>query len=153
MGATSPRSFCDTWQLTKQLGDAALAGSLDRPCTSAAKDQWLTLEQLKAKAEAQGYKISKAKMKDTCAEIYALDAKGTRTELFLDPTNGAIVANEPTGASEAKDTKSQAAPDPALRGHGLVNMTDRLSSIGGTLAVDSAAGRGTRIVAVVTAAV
>ena len=47
---------------------------------------------LKAKAEAQGYKISKAKMKDTCAEIYALDAKGTRTELFLDPTNGAIVA-------------------------------------------------------------
>ena len=43
--------------------------------------------------------------------------------------------------------------DPALRGHGLVNMTDRLSSIGGTLAVDSAAGRGTRIVAVVTAAV
>ncbi len=72
--------------------NAALAGSLDRPCTSAAKDQWLTLEQLKAKAEAQGYKISKAKMKDTCAEIYALDAKGTRTELFLDPTNGAIVA-------------------------------------------------------------
>ena len=41
--------------------------------------------------------------------------------------------------------------DPAMRGHGLVNMTDRLSSIGGTLDVDSAAGRGTRIVAVVTA--
>ena len=39
-----------------------------------------------------GYKISKAKMKDTCAEIYALDANGARTELFLDPTNGAIVA-------------------------------------------------------------
>ena len=73
-------------------GHAALAGSLDRPCTAAAKDQWLTLEQLKAKAEAQGYKISKAKMKDTCAEIYALDANGARTELFLDPTNGTIVA-------------------------------------------------------------
>ena len=71
---------------------AALAGSLDRPCTAASKDQWLTLEQLKAKAEAQGYKISKAKMKDTCAEIYALDANGARTELFLDPTDGAIVA-------------------------------------------------------------
>jgi hypothetical protein len=73
-------------------GHAALAGSLDRPCTAASKDQWLTLEQLKAKAEAQGYKISKAKMKDTCAEIYALDANGARTELFLDPTNGTIVA-------------------------------------------------------------
>lgn len=42
--------------------------------------------------------------------------------------------------------------DPAMRGHGLINMTDRLSSIGGTLEVDSAAGQGTRIVAVVTAA-
>ena len=73
-------------------GHAALAGSLDRPCTAASRDQWLTLEQLKAKAEAQGYKISKAKMKDTCAEIYALDANGARTELFLDPTDGAIVA-------------------------------------------------------------
>jgi hypothetical protein len=73
-------------------GHAALAGSLNRPCTAASKDQWLTLEQLKAKAEAQGYKISKAKLKDSCAEIYALDASGARTELFLDPTNGAIVA-------------------------------------------------------------
>ncbi len=41
--------------------------------------------------------------------------------------------------------------DPATIGHGLVNMTDRLSAIGGTLDIDTAPGRGTRITAVVDA--
>lgn len=39
--------------------------------------------------------------------------------------------------------------DPATIGHGLVNMTDRLSAIGGTLVIDTAPGRGTRITAAV----
>jgi signal transduction histidine kinase len=33
----------------------------------------------------------------------------------------------------------------AHRGHGFVNMADRVGAIGGTLAVDSAPGKGTRI--------
>lgn len=37
--------------------------------------------------------------------------------------------------------------DPATVGHGLVNMTDRLSAIGGTLVIDTAPGRGARITA------
>jgi signal transduction histidine kinase len=41
--------------------------------------------------------------------------------------------------------------DPATIGHGLINMTDRLSAIGGTLDIDTAPGRGTRITAVVDA--
>ena len=41
--------------------------------------------------------------------------------------------------------------DPATIGIGLMNMTDRLSAIGGTLAIDTAPGRGTRITAVVDA--
>jgi hypothetical protein len=47
---------------------------------------------LKAKAEAQGYKVQKAKLKAACGEIYALDRNGARTELFVDPTSGDIVA-------------------------------------------------------------
>jgi signal transduction histidine kinase len=43
--------------------------------------------------------------------------------------------------------------DPATIGHGLVNMTDRLSAIGGTLVIDTAPGRGTRITATVDSAV
>jgi signal transduction histidine kinase len=33
----------------------------------------------------------------------------------------------------------------AIRGHGFINMTDRLGAIGGRLEVDSGVGRGTRI--------
>jgi signal transduction histidine kinase len=39
--------------------------------------------------------------------------------------------------------------DPATIGTGLTNMTDRLSAVGGHLAIDTAPGRGTRITAVV----
>jgi signal transduction histidine kinase len=35
--------------------------------------------------------------------------------------------------------------DPARKGTGLANMSDRLAAIGGTLLIDSAPGRGTRI--------
>jgi hypothetical protein len=70
----------------------AQAGSLGRPCTTAPESQWLPLEALKAKVEAQGYKVQKAKLKAACGEIYALDKNGARTELFVDPTSGQIVA-------------------------------------------------------------
>lgn len=70
----------------------AQAGSLGRPCTSAPESQWLSLEALKAKVEAQGYKVQKAKLKAACGEIYALDKTGARTELFVDPSSGQIVA-------------------------------------------------------------
>ena len=71
---------------------AAQANSLGRPCTSAPETQWLSLDALKAKAEAHGYKVQKVKLKAACGEIYALDQNGARTELFVDPTSGDIVA-------------------------------------------------------------
>jgi hypothetical protein len=70
---------------------AAQADSLGRPCTSAPQSQWMSLDALKAKAEAQGYTVQKAKLKAACGEIYARDKNGARTELFLDPTSGEIV--------------------------------------------------------------
>ena len=73
---------------------AAQAGSLGRPCTSAPEAQWLPLDALRAKAEAQGYKVQKAKLKGACGEIYARDPSGARTELFVDPTSGEIVAEQ-----------------------------------------------------------
>ena len=73
---------------------AAHANSLGRPCTAAPQDQWLPLDALKAKTEARGYKVQKAKLKAACGEIYALDVNGARTELFLDPTSGEIVAKQ-----------------------------------------------------------
>lgn len=69
----------------------AQAGSFDRPCTAAPESQWLSIDQLRAKVEALGYKVRKAKLKKSCGEIYAIDKNGQRVELFVDPTNGKIV--------------------------------------------------------------
>jgi hypothetical protein len=69
---------------------SAEAGSLGRPCTTAPQTQWLSLEALQTKVEALGYKVKKAKLKNACGEIYALDKNGGRVELFVDPTSGAI---------------------------------------------------------------
>jgi hypothetical protein len=73
---------------------AAQAGTLGRPCTSAPEAQWLSLDALKAKAEAAGYRVQKAKLKAACGEIYALDRSGARVKLFVDPTSGQIIATQ-----------------------------------------------------------
>jgi hypothetical protein len=75
------------------LGAAATAeaGSLGRPCTTAPQTEWLSLEVLQTKVEALGYKVQKAKLKNACGEIYALNKNGARVELFVDPTSGEIV--------------------------------------------------------------
>ncbi|OYX79775.1 MAG: hypothetical protein B7Y77_01435 [Bradyrhizobium sp. 35-63-5] len=67
------------------------AGSLGKACTAAPQSQWLSIDALQAKVEAQGYKVRNAKLKKACGEIYATDKDGKRVELFVDPTNGAIV--------------------------------------------------------------
>jgi hypothetical protein len=69
----------------------AQAGSLGRPCTAAPENQWLSINQLQAKAEAQGYKVRKAKLKNACGELYTIDKAGNPVELFVDPTSGQIV--------------------------------------------------------------
>ena len=75
------------------LGTTALAraNSLDRPCTTAPQNTWLTMETLQSKVEALGYKVRKAKLKNACGEFYVTDKAGARAELFVDPTNGNIV--------------------------------------------------------------
>lgn len=80
--------------LSVVLGAAATtaqAGSLGRPCTAAPASQWLTIDALQAKVEAQGYKVRKAKLKKACGELYTIDKTGARVELFVDPTDGKIV--------------------------------------------------------------
>jgi len=69
----------------------AHAGSLGRPCTAAPERQWLSIKELQARVEAQGYTVQKAKLKKACGELYTLDKNGQRVELFVDPTSGKIV--------------------------------------------------------------
>jgi hypothetical protein len=70
---------------------AANAGDASQGCTKAPESQWLKISDIQAKVEAQGYKVSKAKMKKTCVELYATDKGGQKLELFADPTDGKIV--------------------------------------------------------------
>jgi hypothetical protein len=72
------------------VASSAQAGSPGRPCTAAPNNQWLSVEALQSKVEALGYKVQKAKLKNACGELYALDKNGNRVELFVDPTNGQI---------------------------------------------------------------
>lgn len=72
-------------------GSLAQAGSLGRPCTTAAQDKWLSIEALQTRVEALGYTVRNAKLKNACGEFYTTDRAGTRVELFVDPTNGAVV--------------------------------------------------------------
>jgi len=74
------------------LTAAAQAGSLGRPCTAKPADQWLSLDDLTAKAREQGYQVRKAKIAAACGEVYALDKSGNRVELFMDPSTGQIMA-------------------------------------------------------------
>ena len=69
----------------------AYAGSLGRPCTAAGQDKWLTIEELQSKVEALGYTVRNGKLKNACGEFYATDKSGARVEIFVDPTNGAVV--------------------------------------------------------------
>ena len=72
------------------VASSAQAGTLGKPCTAAPQNQWLSLETLQSKVEALGYKVQKAKLKNACGELYALDKNGSQVELFVDPTSGQI---------------------------------------------------------------
>ncbi|TPQ35329.1 PepSY domain-containing protein [Bradyrhizobium guangdongense] len=69
----------------------AHAGSLGRPCTATQQSQWLSIDDLQAKIEAQGYTVRNAKLKNACGEFYTRDKNDQQVELFVDPTNGKIV--------------------------------------------------------------
>ena len=90
------RTFTILALLATTLGFAnvAEAGGFGKPCTSAPENQWLSIEELQRKVEAQGYTVRKAKLKAACGELYATDKNGNRVELFVDPTNGSIVGTE-----------------------------------------------------------
>ncbi len=87
------------WKLTAFAAAAAIlataslahAGSLGRPCTNNSQDKWLTIEALQSTVETLGYTVRQGKLKNACGEFYATDKSGARVELFVDPTNGAVV--------------------------------------------------------------
>lgn len=76
------------------ISGSAMAESFGKPCTSEPKSKWMTLEAIEKIVKDHGYEVGKAKMKDTCAEIYARDTDGKRIEFFIDPATGNPVGTE-----------------------------------------------------------
>ncbi len=61
-------------------------------CASGPESQWLSLDQLKAKVEAQGYVVWKGRIENGCAEIAAYPSHtGALDRLRVDPSSGQIV--------------------------------------------------------------
>lgn len=76
---------CLLWAGTAQ------AEKFNQACTSVPRHLWLSLQALETRVEAQGYKIQKSRLTSTCAAFEALNERGARVELFVDPTNGEIM--------------------------------------------------------------
>lgn len=56
--------------------------------------EWQTKDALKAKLEADGWKIKNIKIEDGCYEVYGTDGAGKKQEVFIDPKSFAIVGED-----------------------------------------------------------
>jgi len=63
-------------------------------CTDEPKEKWMTEEDFKKKAEAEGYKITKFKQPGSCYEIYGTDKAGKKVEIYFNPVDGSIVKSK-----------------------------------------------------------
>lgn len=72
------------------VGAAALPVAASDDCRSYPREQWLSLEAMKAKAESQGFEVRGIKEDDGCWEIKGLK-EGRKVEAYFDPVTGELV--------------------------------------------------------------
>lgn len=74
----------------------AAADNDELKCTGAAQSAWMSEDAAKDLLKQQGYQeVRKIKVTEgNCYEVYGIDAKGEKVEVYLDPTNGNLVAKE-----------------------------------------------------------
>ena len=63
-------------------------------CGNAPRDQWMSVDAAKAKGIALGYEVRNVKVEDGCYELYAIDKKGARAELYMNPVTGTVVRSK-----------------------------------------------------------
>jgi hypothetical protein len=57
-------------------------------CGDVPRDQWLTQDAIKAKAEGLGFQVRQVKVENGCYELYAIDKNGAKIERYLNPVTG-----------------------------------------------------------------
>lgn len=73
------------------LGSVALASET---CTAEPKSKWQSQEAIAAKLKEQGFEVTRTETKRSCYEVKAMDAKGQRVELYVDPVTARVVKQE-----------------------------------------------------------
>lgn len=74
--------------VTTLVAGAAVAG----PTCTVPQEKWMKEADLKARLEAQGYRIKTFKVSQgQCYEIYGFDKNGRKVEIYFDPQTGAVI--------------------------------------------------------------
>jgi hypothetical protein len=63
----------------------------DANCTAEPKDKWITTDEAKVSAEAQGYEVRRVKVEGSCYEVYGFDKNKAKVEVYMNPVSGKIL--------------------------------------------------------------
>lgn len=76
------------------LACSAAAWPAQPACTSEPRSKWLAREAVRAKVEAQGYKVVDIDIEYACYVVEVRDKNGKEIDLHIDPVSGKIVRQE-----------------------------------------------------------
>ena len=63
-------------------------------CQVAAGAQWKSPQEVKTTAESLGYTVQRIETDDNCYEVYALNKRGQRVEVYFHPVTLEVVKEE-----------------------------------------------------------
>lgn len=66
-----------------------------RDCTDVPQSQWMSFDQLSAKAEQLGYTPEKIERKGSCIEVSGEDRNGAKIKVSFNPATGEVVPHLP----------------------------------------------------------
>ena len=55
------------------------------------RSKWMSMDEARASVTNMGFKVRKVEVDDGCYEAYAIDDKGRRVEIYINPVTAAIV--------------------------------------------------------------
>jgi len=76
------------------IATPVMASESEMSCGDAPRDQWMSEQALKEKAAGMGYDVRSVKIEDGCYEVYAIDAKGMKAEVYFNPVTGESVRSK-----------------------------------------------------------
>jgi hypothetical protein len=79
------QSFVLPFLFAAAAGVAGIAHASGTRCEAVPREQWQPVETLTQKLQASGLKVLRTKTEKGCYEVYAVDAKGTKTETYYHP--------------------------------------------------------------------